>query len=63
MYKHLARNVALAAVVTVLSITTVHAQSIPTPPPPPNSGSVTGGDPVPTSPDVVHMILVFLHLA
>ncbi len=62
MRTHLARKFALAAVITVLSVTTTHAQST-TPPPPPTPSSVTGGDPVPTSPDAIQMILVFLHLA
>ena len=68
MSKHLAQKLTLAATLTVLSVTAAHGSTSNTPPtssPQSTStaGSVTGTDPVPTSPDVVEMILVLLHLA
>ena len=60
MFKHIARNFALALTLAALSISTIHAQATSAPPPVP---AVTGGDPEPTSPTVVQTILVFLHLA
>jgi hypothetical protein len=57
MFKHVARNFALALTLTALVTPTIQAQTTITP-----SSAVTGGDPEPTSPDVVQMILVVLHL-
>ena len=57
MFKHAARNFALALTLTALVTPTIQAQTTITP-----SSAVTGGDPEPTSPDVVQMILVVLHL-
>jgi hypothetical protein len=67
MYKHPARKFALLTVLALVSITAVKAQTNTNPPPPPPApatpGSVTGGDPVPTSPDIIQMILAVIHLA
>jgi hypothetical protein len=68
MKKHLARKLTLAATLTVLSATAAHASTANTSPasapqPTVTADSVTGTDPVPTSPDVIQMILTFLHLA
>jgi hypothetical protein len=68
MKKHLARRLTLAAALTVLSATSAHAATANTSPayapqPTPTADSVTGTDPVPTSPDVIQMILTLLHLA
>ena len=68
MFKHFARRLTLAATLTVLSVTAAHASTSSVTPtstsqPTVTPDSVTGTDPVPTSPDVIQMILVFLHLA
>jgi hypothetical protein len=65
MFKHLGRKLILAATLTALTSSVVHAQTTsPTPPPTPTTpGSVTGGDPEPTSPDIVQIILTILSLA
>jgi hypothetical protein len=68
MSKQSARKLTLA--LTLLALTApglraAIAQSTPPPPPPPPSTpqTVTGGDPVPTSPNVVDFILTILHVA
>jgi hypothetical protein len=53
MHKSLTRRLVLAIVLGMLSGTIAHADT--TTPPPPQS--VTGTDPVPTSPNVVTVIL------
>jgi len=65
MFKHVGRKLILAASLTALTGTVVHAQTTsPTPPPTtPTPGSVTGGDPEPTSPDIIQIILAVLTLA
>jgi hypothetical protein len=65
MFKHFGRKLILAAALTALTGPVVHAQTTsPTPPPPPTTpGSVTGGDPEPTSPDIIQVILTILFLA
>jgi hypothetical protein len=65
MFKHLGCKLILAATLTALTGPVVHAQSTsPTPPPPPTTpGSVTGGDPEPTSPDIIQVILTIFSLA
>jgi hypothetical protein len=68
MEKHLARKLTLAAALTVLSATAAHASTAntfpaSTPQPTVTADSVTGTDPVPTSPDVIQMILAFIRLA
>ena len=68
MSKHLARKLTLATTLTVLSVTAAQAATSNTTPastsqPTVTPDSVTGTDPVPTSPDVIQMIFVFLHLA
>jgi hypothetical protein len=60
MFKHIARNFALALTLAALSVSTIHAQAAS---PSPVVPAVTGGDPEPTSPKVVQTILVLLHLA
>jgi hypothetical protein len=60
MSKHIVRYFALALTLAALSTSTIHAQATSAPPAVP---SVTGGDPEPTSPTVVHTILVFFNLA
>jgi hypothetical protein len=60
MLKHIARTFALALTLAALSTSTIHAQATSVPPAVP---AVTGGDPEPTSPNVVQTILAFLHLA
>lgn len=57
MFKRAARNLALALTLSALFAPIVHADEPPTPPP------VTGTDPEPTSPNVIQIVLVFLHLA
>ena len=59
MFKHVARNFTLALTLTGLSTPAIHASTSS----PASSTSVTGGDPEPTSPDVVQLILALLHLA
>jgi hypothetical protein len=65
MFKHLGRTLIIAATLTTLTGPGVHAQTTsPTPPPTPTTpGSVTGGDPEPTSPDIIQIILTILSLA
>ncbi len=65
MLKHLGRKLILATTLTTLTGPVVHAQTTsPTPPPTPTTpGSVTGGDPEPTSPDIIQVILTILSLA
>lgn len=59
MHKSLTRGLVLAIVLGTLSGTIAHADTT-TPPPSPTPTSVTGGDPVPTSPKVVTVILTLL---
>lgn len=59
MHSSLTRRFALALVLSSLTGTIAHAASTP-PPPPPAPQSVTGTDPVPTSPKVVTIILTLL---
>ena len=65
MFKHVGRKLILAASLTALTGTVVHAQTTsPTPPPTtPTPGSVTGGDPEPTSPDIIQIMSTILTLA
>jgi hypothetical protein len=65
MFKHVGRKLMLAATLTALTSPVVHAQTTsPTlPPTTPTPGSVTGGDPEPTSPDIIQIILTVLYLA
>jgi hypothetical protein len=63
MFKHLGRKLILAATLTALTGPVVHAQTTSPTPPPTTPGSVTGGDPEPTSPDVIQIILTILSLA
>jgi hypothetical protein len=67
MFKHLSRKLILAATLTALTGPVVHGQTTsPTPPPTtptPTPGSVTGGDPEPTSPDIMQIILTILSVA
>lgn len=65
MFKHLGSKLILAATLTTLTGPVGHAQTTsPTPPPTTTMpGSVTGGDPEPTSPDIIQMILTILSLA
>jgi len=65
MFKHVGRKLILAASLTALTGTLVHAQTT-SPPPTPTAatpGSVTGGDPEPTSPDIIQIMLMILTLA
>jgi hypothetical protein len=55
MHKSLTRRLVLALVLGTLSGTIAHADT-----PPPTPTSVTGTDPVPTSPHVVTVILTLL---
>jgi hypothetical protein len=57
MHSSLIRRFALAVVLSSLTGTIARAASTPPPPPP---QSVTGTDPVPTSPKVVTIILTLL---
>ena len=59
MYKSLTRQLMLAVVLGTLSGTIAHADTT-TPIPTPTPQSVTGTDPVPTSPHVVIVILTLL---
>lgn len=61
MHKSLTRGLVLAFVLSTLSGTIAHADTT-TPPPPPTPSSVTGGDPVPTSPHVVTVLLTLLQV-
>jgi hypothetical protein len=65
MFKHVGRKLILAVTLTALTGPVVHSQTTsPTPPPTTTTpGSVTGGDPEPTSPDVIQIILTILSLA
>jgi hypothetical protein len=63
MLKPSARKLTLAATLLALTVSAVHAQSTPPPPPPVTTDGVTGGDPEPTSPNIVQVILSILHLA
>jgi hypothetical protein len=65
MFKHVGRKLMLAASLTALTGTAVHAQttSPPATPTTPTPGSVTGGDPEPTSPDILQIIVTILTLA
>jgi hypothetical protein len=65
MFKHVGRKLMLAASLTALTGTVIHAQTTSPPPTPttPTPGSVTGGDPEPTSPDILQIILTVLTLA
>jgi hypothetical protein len=61
MHKSLTRRFALALVLSSLTGTIARAASTPPPaPPPPAPQSVTGTDPVPTSPKVVTILLTLL---
>jgi hypothetical protein len=59
MHKSLTRRLVLAIVLGTLSGTIAHADTT-TPSPTPTS--VTGGDPVPTSPHVITVILTLLQV-
>jgi hypothetical protein len=61
MQKSFTRRLVLAIILGTLSGTIAHADTT-TPPPPPTPSSVTGGDPVPTSPHVVTVILTLLQV-
>ena len=65
MFKHVGRKLILAVTLTALTGPVVYSQTTsPTPPPTTTTpGSVTGGDPEPTSPDVIQIILTILSLA
>jgi hypothetical protein len=68
MPKHLARKLTLAATLTVLSATaadasTSNASATSTLQSTVSPDSVTGTDPEPTSPNIIQVILAFLHLA
>ena len=60
MHKSLTRRLVLAMVLGTLSGTIAHADTTTTPSPTP--ASVTGGDPVPTSPHVITVILTLLQV-
>jgi hypothetical protein len=55
------RGLVLAGVLSMLSGTIAHADTT-TPPPSSTPQSVTGGDPVPTSPHVATVILILLQV-
>jgi len=62
MFKFTASRLTLAITLTVLSATAAHASdtgSIPSP----TLASVTGTDPMPTSPNVVDMLVSLMYLA
>lgn len=59
MHKSLTRRLALAIVLGTLSGTIAHAD---TTTPSPTPASVTGGDPVPTSPHAITVILTLLQV-
>ncbi len=59
MAKHVARNFAYAVTLFAVITPAVYAAPATTSP---VSTSVTGGDPEPPSPHVIHMILTFLDL-
>jgi len=59
MHTSLTRRLVLAVVLGTLSGTMAHADTT-TPAPSPSPQSVTGGDPVPTSPHLVIIILTVL---
>jgi hypothetical protein len=66
MFKHVGRKLMLAATLTALTGSVVHAQTTSPAPPPTTTttpDSVTGGDPEPTSPDIIQIILTILSLA
>ncbi len=66
MSRHAFRKLTLAAAITVLAATKLHAQAsttTPPPPPPPTPATVTGTDPEPTSPNLIDQILTILLLA
>ncbi len=58
MHKSIARRLVLVAVLGTISGTMAHADAITPPPSAPQT--VTGGDPVPTSPHAVSVILTLL---
>jgi hypothetical protein len=62
MFKHIARNLTLALTLTALVAPAIHAQTV-TATAMADDPGVTGGDPEPTSPNVVQMILLLLQLA
>ncbi len=61
MHNSLTRRLVLAVVLSTLSGTIAHADTT-TPPPSSTPQSVTGGDPVPTSPHIVTVILTLLQV-
>jgi len=61
MYKSLTRQLMLAVVLGTFSGTIAHADTT-TPTPSPAPQSVTGGDPVPTSPHIVIVILTLFQV-
>jgi hypothetical protein len=62
--KQSVRKLTLALTLLASTAPFVHASTTPPPPPPPPAPqSVTGTDPVPTSPNVIEVILAILHLA
>jgi hypothetical protein len=60
MHKSLTRRLVLAIVLGTLFGTIAHADT--TTPPPSTPQSVTGGDPVPTSPHIATVILTLLQV-
>jgi len=67
MFKHIGRKLILVASLTALTGIVVQAQTTSPPSPPttptPSPGSVTGGDPEPTSPDIIQIMSTILTLA
>lgn len=69
MFKNLARNIAAVLILTLTALATpaIHASTstdaTASTPTVSTSPAVTGGDPEPTSPDVIQMILILIHLA
>jgi hypothetical protein len=61
MHNSLTGRLVLAVVLGTLSGTIAHADTT-TPPPSSTPQSVTGGDPVPTSPHIVTVILTLLQV-
>jgi hypothetical protein len=62
MLKHLGRKLILATTLIALTRPVVHAQTT-SPTPSPTPGSVTGGNPEPTSPDIIRIFFMILLLA
>ena len=66
MSKQSTRKLTLALTLLALIAPGLRAATTPStpppPPPPPTPQTVTGGDPVPTSPNLVGFVLTILHL-